>query len=309
MNIDILAQYLFSGLIYGSIYAVIALGFNIVYNATGIINFAQGEFVMLGGLLTHSFSAVLPLPLAILTAVAITAAVGGLLELVFIRNIGKLIRGKGSVSGGSGGGVMQLTIMTIGLSIGLREIALKIWGEQVQTVAFFSGTESSSLSIGGAHFSPQLLWIMGAAALIFLLLTGFFKYTLSGQAMRACSASRTGSRICGIKAEAMVTFSFILAAAIGAAAGAVTAPLTQTHYAIGTGLAIKGFTVAVFGGLGNSGAAVASGFILGIIESFSIIIFPEAFKDVVSIVLLLAVLFARPSGLFGSREAGRLKEF
>jgi len=304
MSQTILTQYLLSGLIYGSIYAVIALGFNIVYNATGIINFAQGEFVMLGGLLTHSLASVLPLPIAILAAVTITAIVGALIEIIFIRNLGILIKGDGGK-----GGVMQLTIMTIGLSILLRELALKIWGEQVQTVPFFTGNESSSLSIGGAHFSPQLLWIMGATALIFLILSVFFKYTLNGQAMRACSASRVGSRLCGIRTEVMVTLSFALAAGIGAAAGAVTAPLTQTHYAIGTSLAIKGFTVAVFGGLGNSLGAVAAGFILGIIESFSIIVFPEAFKDIVSIVILLAVLLARPAGLFGSREAGRLKEF
>lgn len=304
MNVDIIAQYLFSGLIYGSIYAVIALGFNIVYNATGIINFAQGEFVMLGGMVTHTFAPFLPLPLAITCAIAVTAVVGGLMEIIFIRNIGKIFSRSGAKAG-----VMQLTIMTIGLSIFLREIALKIWGEQVMTVPFFSGTESSSLSFLGGNFSPQLLWVIAATTLIFVILTVFFKFTLSGQAMRACSASRVGSRLCGIKDEAMVTLSFVLAAAIGAAAGAVTAPLTQTHYAIGTGLAIKGFTVAVFGGLGNAGAAVAAGFILGIIESFSIIVFPEAFKDVVSIVILLAVLLARPSGLFGSREAGRLKEF
>jgi branched-chain amino acid transport system permease protein len=299
MSFQVLSQYFFSGLTYGSIYAVIALGFNIVYNATGIINFAQGEFVMLGGMLTYSFSGLMPLPAAIALAIAVTAMAGGLVELLFVRNVGM----------GAKGGVMQLTIMTIGLSILIKEIALKIWGEQVKTVAFFSGDETSSISFASAHFSPQLLWVVGATALIFLVQSLFFRFTLSGQAMRACSASRVGSRLCGIRTEAMVSLSFFLAAAIGAAAGAVTAPLTQTHYAIGTSLAIKGFTVAVFGGLGNSAAAVAAGFILGTLESFSIIVFPEAFKDVVTIVILLVVLVARPSGLFGSREAGRLKEF
>ena len=107
----------------------------------------------------------------------------------------------------------------------------------------------------------------------------------------------------------MISLSFMLSAGIGALAGCVTAPLTQTHYGIGTGLAIKGFTVAVFGGLGNAGAAVAAGFILGILESFSIIIFPEAYKDIVTICVLLAILFVRPNGLFGSRELGRLKDY
>jgi branched-chain amino acid transport system permease protein len=299
VNFSTLSQFFFSGLAYGAVYAVIALGFNIVYNSTGIINFAQGEFVMLGGMITQSLSKLLPLPFAILGAVAITACVGAVLELAFIRRLSK--RAKSSV--------MQLTIMTIGLSMLLKEIALKLWGEQVKTVPFFSGSEVSSLALAGAHFSPQLLWIMGATALIVVALSLFYRYTLTGQAMRACSASRVGSRLCGIRPEAMVNLSFTLAAVIGAAAGAVTAPLTQAHYAIGTGLAIKGFTVAVFGGLGNSAAAVASGFIIGILESFSIIVVPEAFKDIVTIAILLAVLVTRPAGLFGSREAGRLKEF
>lgn len=303
MSSDIVIQYIISGLIYGSIYAVIALGFNIVYNATGIINFAQGEFVMLGGMITHSFSLFMSLPLAILFALIITAIIGGLVEVVFIRNIGLLTKKKMGKAP-----EMQMTIMTIGLSILLREIALSVWGEQVQTVPFFIGNETSSLTIAGASFSPQLLWIIGTAFLIFLFLSFFYKFTLSGQAMRACSCSKTGALICGINARWMITFSFILAAGIGAIAGAVTAPLTQTHYAIGTSLSIKGFTVAVFGGLGSSGAAAAAGFILGIIESFSIIFFPEAFKDIVSIVLLLGILFLRPSGLFGATQKKRIRK-
>lgn len=293
MTSSIVIQYIISGLIYGSIYAVIALGFNIVYNSTGIINFAQGEFVMLGGMITHSFAKTMSLPLSLILAVLITSVSGGIIELLLIRNIGRLskrpMRKKAE---------MQMTIMTIGISILLREIALTIWGEQVQTVPFFSGNETSSLTFAGASFSPQLLWIIGTALLIFLFLSFFYKFTLYGQAMRACACSKTGALICGINADAMVTFSFILAAGIGAVAGAVTAPLTQTHYAIGTALSIKGFTVAVFGGLGSSAAAALAGFLLGIIESFSITIFPEAFKDIVSIILLLIILFLRPSGLF-----------
>jgi len=303
MTSDIVIQYIISGLIYGSIYAVIALGFNIVYNATGIINFAQGEFVMLGGMITHSFSKIMSLPLALLAAVLITAVIGGFIELVLIRNIGRLAKKKLKKSP-----EMQMTIMTIGISILLRETALTIWGEQVQTVPFFTGNETSSITVAGASFSPQLIWIITTAFLIFLFLSFFYKFTLKGQAMRACACSKTGALICGIPASTMVTFSFILAAGIGALAGSVTAPLTQTHYAIGTALSIKGFTVAVFGGLGSSGAAAAAGFLLGIIESFSIVVFPEAFKDIVSILLLLIVLFLRPSGLFGTPLKKRKKD-
>jgi branched-chain amino acid transport system permease protein len=202
-----------------------------------------------------------------------------------------------------------MIITTIGLSIVIREAALLAWGESVRTVPFFSGNEVSSVSFLGANFSPQVFWIVGVTALVVAGLTLFFRFTLMGKAMRGCSASREGASLCGIDPDRMVTIAFTLSAGIGAIAGCVVAPLTQTHYAIGSGLAIKGFTVAAFGGLGNSVAAVVSGLLLGMLESFSIVFVPEAFKDVVSICVLLAVLFVKPSGLFGSRAAGALKDF
>jgi branched-chain amino acid transport system permease protein len=137
----------------------------------------------------------------------------------------------------------------------------------------------------------------------------FFKYTLIGRSMRACSADRTAAALCGINVKNMVTFSFMLSAAIGALAGCVISPLTQTHYECGAPLAIKGFTVAILGGLGNSSAAVIAGLFLGIIEALSISIVPVAFKDVIAIAILLAILFFRPSGIFGKKEERGLKEF
>ncbi|HSB51034.1 MAG TPA: branched-chain amino acid ABC transporter permease, partial [Dissulfurispiraceae bacterium] len=127
--------------------------------------------------------------------------------------------------------------------------------------------------------------------------------------MRACAANRDAARLCGINAKNMVTLSFMLSAAIGALGGCVVSPITYVQYDSGTPLAIKGFTVAILGGLGNSGAAVGAGMILGILESFSIWFMPAAYKDVISITILLLILFVRPSGLFGSPEAARLKEF
>jgi branched-chain amino acid transport system permease protein len=107
----------------------------------------------------------------------------------------------------------------------------------------------------------------------------------------------------------MVTLSFVLSAGIGALAGCVVSPITYVQYDSGTGLAIKGFTVAILGGLGNSTAAIAAGLILGVLESFCVMVLPTAFKDVVSVSVLLLILFVRPSGIFGSAEASRLKEF
>lgn len=361
MNTDMLIQLFFSGLTYGSIYAVVAIGFNIIYNATGIINFAQGEFVMLGGMLAYTLTPILPLWAAILVAIVLTALIGFLLEFVFIRALYKIDISKLNiiafgfvllvcslllvhpgkslvpflaVAGGAAAvlltvinllwyrspsfrrlfnkkakpDVLQMIIVTIGLSIILREIALKAWGEQVKTLPFFTGNETSSVSLFGAHFSPQILWVLGITGLIVLALSLFFKYSLTGQAMRSCADTTEGASLCGINPQVIVNLSFMLSAGIGALAGCVIAPLTQIQYSMGSVLAIKGFTVAIFGGLGNSLGALSAGLILGVLEAFAIIIFPEAYKNIITIGILLLVLFFRPSGLFGTKKSRDVKE-
>ncbi len=296
MFLELFFQYLVAGLTYGTIYAIVGIGFNIIYNTTGIINFAQGEFVMLGGMTAVTLYTFLPLPLAILGAVLITMAVGGLIEMVFIRWLVKP-------------SVLRMVIITIGISILVREGALVLWGESVRSLPYFTGNEITALSIGGVRVSPQVLWSLGVCAIVVVLLNLFFKFTMLGREMRACAANRDAATLCGIPTRNMITLSFVLSAGIGALAGCVVSPITQTQYAIGGGLAIKGFTVAILGGLGNSMAAVAAGFILGILESFSIWVMPTAYKDAISISLLLTMLFLRPSGLFGNREAFKLKDF
>jgi branched-chain amino acid transport system permease protein len=296
MSIDLALQYLVAGLTYGSIYAVVAIGFNIVYSATGIINFAQGEFVMLGGMLAVQLSRSMPLPAAIALAVAITAAVGALVEAAFLRWLGKPT-------------VLRMVVITIGVSILLREGALFLWGEGVRSLPYFTGDEVTSVGILGARISPQVFWVLGTVALIVALLEWFYRRTLLGWEMQACAANKDAAALCGVPVRRLVTLSFAMAAAIGALAGAVVSPITYTSYAAGGPLAIKGFTVAILGGLGNSGGAVAAGLALGVVESFAVSVLPAAYKDVVTLSLLLAVLVVRPSGLFASGEAARLKEF
>jgi branched-chain amino acid transport system permease protein len=277
-------------------YAIIAIGFNIIYNTTGIINFAQGEFLILGGMIGISLSSFLPLPVAIAAAVIVTMGVGALIDFLFIRWLKRPT-------------VLRLIVITIGVSILIRESMLHIWDEKVRTLRYFSGTEISSIKILGAYISPQVLWVLGISAVIVAALSLFFRLTLVGRAMRACSDNRTAARLCGIRASRMVTFSFMLSAAIGALAGCAISPLTQTQYNMGAPLAIKGFTVAILGGLGNSTAAVIAGLVLGLLEAFSIAVLPLAYIDAVSIAVLLVILFFRPSGLFGNREASALKDF
>ena len=289
---ELLLQYLVAGLTYGTIYAVVGMGFNIIYNATGIINFAQGEFVMLGGMTAVSLHQVLPLPLAILGAVAVTMAIGALIEMAFIRWL-------------AAPSVLRMIIITIGVSIVVREAALLVWGQQVRALPYFTGNEVTSISMGGARVSPQVLWAVGTTALMVALVTAFFRWASWGRQMRACASNRVAASLCGLPTRNLVTLAFVLSAGMGALAGCVVSPITYTQYGIGTGLAIKGFTVAILGGLGNSLASVAAGLVFGILESFSVSVLPTAYKDVVTIAVLLAILFVRPSGLFGAREASR----
>lgn len=295
MSLELFSQYLFAGVTYGIIYAIVAIGFNIIYNTTGIINFAQGEFVMLGGMSAISLQAFMPLPLAIVLAVAATMVFGALIEIIFIRWLDHP-------------SVLRLIIITIGISILARELAYHVWGESVRSLPYFIGNEVTSVSILGARISPQVLWVIGVCSLMVTGLSLFFMFTSTGRRMRACAANRRAAILCGINPRNMVTLSFMLSAGIGAVAGCVMSPITCTQYEMGPALAIKGFTVAIFGGLGNSIAAVAAGLLLGIIESFSISVLPLAFKDAIATSILLLILFIRPHGLFGS-AAAKLKEF
>jgi branched-chain amino acid transport system permease protein len=289
---DLFLQFVIAGLTYGAIYAVVGIGFNIIYSATGIINFAQGEFVMLGGMIAVTLHTVMPTPLAIAGAVVVTMAVGALLEMTLIRWL-------------ASPSALRMIIITIGASILVREAALLAWGNQVRALPYFTGNEVTSIAIGGARVSPQVIWTVGACAAMVALVTVFFRWTMLGRQMRACAANRVAASLCGLPTRNLVTLSFALSAGMGALAGCVVSPITYTRYDIGTGLAIKGFTVAILGGLGNSLAAVVAGLVLGVIEAFSVSLLPAAYKDAVSIGVLLGILFVRPSGLFGEKEATR----
>jgi len=294
MNLAQIVQYCLSGITVGSIYAIVAIGFNIIYNTTGIINFAQGEFVIFGAMTAISLSHVLPLPVAVALAVVLTTILGGLVELVFIRRA-------------RDASVLRLIVITIGLSIVIREAMLHIWDEKVRSLPYFTGTEVSTVSILGAHVSPQVLWVLGVSAVMVAALTLFFRHTLTGRAMRACADDRMAARLCGTNDRWMVTLSFMLSAGMGALAGCVISPVTQTQYDMGAPLAIKGFTVAILGGLGNSMAAVAAGLLLGLLEAFMVSQLQVAYKEAVAIVVLLLVLVFRPNGLFARREIGELR--
>lgn len=291
-----LLQYFFSGITIGSIYAMVALGFNIIYNSTGIINFAQGEFVMLGGMIMVFFTLALKVPMVIgfFLTVLLVVLVGMALERFAIHPLKRP-------------SVLTLIMITIGASILLKGIAMFIWGKETQVLPHFSSEEP--IAVFGATILPQTLWILTILALVVLLLSLFFNFTMMGKAMRACSANPRAASLMGINVKSMVLLSFALSAGIGGIAGIIITPITLIAYNSGTSLALKGFAAAVLGGLGNNVGAVVAGFIIGIMESFGAGLISSHYKDAIALILLLAVLFLRPSGLFGSKEILKLKEF
>lgn len=285
-------QYILTGITTGSVYALVALGFTVIFNSTGIINFAQGEFLVFGGLLFYSLhvGAGLPLALALLLAVGLTAILGLFMERLAIR---PLLRAP----------LVTLIIVTIGCSMVLRGIAHVAWGSDALPVPAFSGEESVFLA--GAAIHPQYLWVLGLASLAFLAVWFFFEHTLAGKAMRACAVNPEAARLQGISVERMVQASFAISAGLSALAGAVIAPITFASYDGGMVLGLKGFAGAVLGGLGNGAGAVVGGLVVGLLENIAVGIAPEGYagyKDAFAFLILLLVLFLRPGGLLGKRR-------
>ncbi|MCM2357260.1 MAG: branched-chain amino acid ABC transporter permease [Geobacteraceae bacterium] len=294
MNLsDQIIQFLLSGFATGAIYALIGLGFSIIYNSTGIINFAQGEFVMLGGMVTMFFltSLHLPLPAALVGAVAITTVVGVLFERLAIRPIRKPTP-------------LNLVIITIGGSILIRGLAMLVWGKDTHAIPGFSGEEP--IQLGNASLLPQHLWIFGITTLVIIVSKVFFNYTISGKAMRACAFNPRAASLIGIDVRRMVLFSFIISSAMGSMAGFIIAPLTMTSYDVGIMLGLKGFCAAIIGGMSSGLGTVFGGIILGILESLGAGLISSGYKDAVAFVILLLILFIRPQGIFKRADSERV---
>ena len=296
-------QNIISAITMGSIYALVALGFNIIYNATGIINFAQGEFVMLGGMLMFFFAAAigLPLPFAFVAAVLCVILVGFILERGCINPLKKP-------------SILTLVMITIAASIIIKGVTMHVAGKETHSIDYFSGYNTTIkiplFSAGAGIVVPtQTLWVLGTLSVVVIGLVIFFNFTLAGKAMRACAVERTAASLMGIPTKRFVMLSFLLSALIGGMAGAVVMPLTQVDYQSGAMFGIKGFGAAVLGGLGNNMGAVFAGLFIGILEAITAGYISSHYKDAIPLLVLLLVLFVRPSGFFGSRAAARLKKF
>ncbi len=286
-------QYLFSGLSTGAIYSLIGLGFAIIFNSTSIINFAQGEFVMLGGMLTYFFLAVAKLPflVAMLLAVILSTVTGVIFERLAIRPLKRPTQ-------------LNLVIITIGGSIFIRGLAMLIWGKDTHTIPMFYGNEP--IALAGATILPQHLWIFGITLLVIIINKLYFYYSISGKAMRACSYNRNAASLVGIDVRRMVLFSFAISSAMGSVAGMISAPLTMTSYDVGIMLGLKGFCAAIIGGMSGGIGTVIGGMILGILESMGAGLISSGYKDAIAFIILLLILFVRPQGIFRKAETERV---
>jgi branched-chain amino acid transport system permease protein len=285
-------QFMFSGITVGATYALAALGFTLIYNASNVINFAQGEFIMLGGMLTVFFlKSGLPMSAALVLAIAIPAAVGILIE-------------KLAIEPAKGADTVSLIIITIGVSLVLRGL-VQIWrGKGPAVFPAFSG--DLPILIGGAALAPQSLWVFGTSAVIVLALWLFFSRTVAGKAILATSVDPLAAQLVGINTQWVLLVSFALSAAIGAIGGILLTPITMTSYDVGIMLGLKGFVAAVVGGLGAGVGAVAGGLLVGIVEALTAGYVSSAYKDAAPFLMIFIILFFMPRGLFGAKVTERV---
>ena len=285
-------QYLFSGLTSGAIYALAGLGFAIIYNASHVINFAQGEFIMIGGMASATLVASgVPMPLAITLAMLISMAAGVALE-------------KFAIEPARNADVVTIIIITIGASIFMRGAAQLIWDKEFHSLPAFSG--ENPIAVLGATLMPQSLWVFAVSAVVIVALWWFFNRTMFGKAMLATSHNNLAARLVGIGVKKVLLASFALSALLGAVGGIVVTPITFTNYEAGIMLGLKGFSAAVLGGLGNGGGAIVGGLIVGIAEALASGYLSSAYKDAIAFVIILFVLFFMPNGLFGKRGTDRV---
>ncbi len=285
-------QLLFSGLTVGAVYALVALGFTLIYNASDVINFAQGDFVMIGGMATVFLAAAgLSLPLAAFIAILAAMAVGLLLNRLAIEPA----RGASPVA---------LIMITIGASIFIKGVAQIVFDKQFHSLPAFTG--SDPIALGGATILPQSLWVIGGAIVLFAALYLFLERTLLGKAVLATAANRLAARLVGINVKVILALAFGVSAAIGAIAGVLVTPITLTRYDIGTLFALKGFAAAMVGGMGHPLGAVVGGVLIGLMEALGAGYISSTYKDGVAFLAILLVLFFMPRGLFGGGSVERV---
>jgi branched-chain amino acid transport system permease protein len=290
-DLSYLPQIALSGVAVGFIYGMIGIGFCVIYNASGIVNFAQGAFVMLGGMIAYSafYALGLPLWLAAAIAIALVAASGVIIERIVVR---PLWDRKATM--------FVMILATLAAQIVIERMTLIAAGDQPKTLPPF--TDLPPMRIVGIAVSYQFLWIVAISLALIGLLDRFFKKTRTGKAMRACAYNRESAALQGIKVSRMLALSFALSAALGAAAGVLITPTQYTAFNVGVPFAISGFIAAIIGGFGRPLGAFMGGIMLGLAQAIAIVAFGAGMKNVAALSVLLIFLFIRPGGILGEAK-------
>lgn len=287
LTVQELLQFALTGITVGAIYAIVALSFTIVFNATGVVNFAQGEFVMLGGLFTVTFVQLhWPLALAAAAAIACAALVAW---MVHTMTIGRARHSS----------VFSLIMVTLGIAIVVRVLAQFAFGTEPKALNTYAS--GISVNVLGATITLQAIWVILATVVLVAALYVFFKYTRAGQAMLACSENREAAALVGISTARISVMAFVLGGAFSALAGVLVSPITTANYNMGLLFTLKGFSAAVLGGFGSPVGAIVGGFALGILESYGAGLLSSGYQDAIALIVLVVILIVRPGGVVGSR--------
>jgi len=282
-------QQLVNGIAVGCIYGLIALGFVLIYKATEVVNFAQGELMMLGGFFAFTFMTLMGLNywIGFLLAVICMALMGSAIERVVVRPI-------------LGYPQFSIVMATIGLGFFARSIAGMIWSTddlKIETPFSESVTENV-VRIGGLVIADDKVSIIVATVLLCVVLYFFFSRTRMGVAMQATSQNMLAAYYMGIPVKRVFSLIWAISAAVACFAGILLAPSTLIHTNVGF-LGLKAFPAAVLGGFGSIPGALVGGIIIGVIEALAGFYLPQGFKDVAAYIVLLLVLWFKPEGLFG----------
>lgn len=280
-------QYILNGIPIGAIYALVALSYSFIYAASGVLNWAQGDMVMLGAYIGFTLYSVFKLGFTIelIIAMLIVAIVGLAVQFLIL----KPLRNKKAPP-------INVMIATLGVSIVVRNVALLIWGPNPQLYPSPVGT--SPLTSGIISVTPQDLLIVAVGIIIMLVFQYFLKRTEEGKSLRAVAQDRYAAVLMGIDTERSDAIAFATSASIGAAAGILIAPVFFVTFNMGATIGLKGFVAAVIGGLGSVPGAIGGGLLLGIVESVAGGKISSGYRDAITYMLLILILWLKPSGLF-----------
>ena len=286
-----LFAFIITGITIGFVYALVGMGFTVIYNSSGIINFAQGEFVMAGGMISvFLIASGSPTILAYILAIIATAILG-----LLLWKLTDFSKDSSQVS---------LIILTLGYAIFLRGLAEVLFDKELHTLKPLLG--NGSIELFGTVVSYQMLLIITVSILIVTALWLFFKKTWLGKAMVAASQNVDSAKLMGISISKILMLNYTIAATIAAVAGILLTPITSTNYEVGMMLGLKGFAAAIVGGLSNPFGAVIGGLLLGIMETLVAGYVSSEYKDAVAFIIMLLILFFRPGGILNTSKAERV---